>query len=42
MRELPDVSEFRAVTILLPVINETEALRSTVEIIEAEAGDGCV
>ncbi|MHB1734860.1 glycosyltransferase family 2 protein [Ferrimicrobium acidiphilum] len=38
MRELPDVSEFRAVTILLPVINETEALRSTVEIIEAEAG----
>lgn len=38
MRELPKVSEFRAVTILLPVMNETEAIRATVEIIETEAG----
>lgn len=38
MPKVPSAREFQAATVLLPVMNETEALERTVAIIEAEAG----
>ncbi|MEX6428411.1 MAG: glycosyltransferase family 2 protein [Ferrimicrobium sp.] len=38
MRELPHVEEFKLATVLLPVMNETDSLRETIDIVEREAG----
>jgi len=37
VRGLPPVHEFRSATVLLPVMNETDALRETIAIIEQQA-----